>query len=45
MAEPLTLLTHQRAKFEGTPVHHRAFLMLKNAVTQAHIFHYPDPVK
>ena len=35
MAKPLTLLTHQRAKFEWTPVHHTAFLMLKDAVTQA----------
>ena len=45
MAKPLTLLTHQKAKFEWTPVHHTAFLMLKDAVTQAPIFHYPDPAK
>ena len=45
MIKPLTLLTHQRAKYEWTPVHHTAFLMLKSAVTQTPILHYPDPVK
>ena len=45
MAKPLTLLTNQTAKFEWTPVHHTAFLMLKKAVTQAPILCYPDPVK
>ena len=45
MAKPLTLLTHQIAKFEWTPVYHTAFLMLKDAVTQATILHYPDPAK
>ena len=29
MAKPLTLLTHQKAKFEWIPIHHTAFLMLK----------------
>ena len=29
IAKPLTLLTHQRAKFEWAPVHHTAFLTLK----------------
>ena len=33
MAKPLTLLTHQKAKFEWTPVHHIAFMMQKNVVT------------
>ena len=42
---PLTLLTHQQAKFEWTPVHHKAFLMLKESVIQAPILHYPDPKK
>ena len=45
MAKPLTLLTHQKAKFEWTPVHHKAFLMLKESVTQAPILCYPDPTK
>ena len=45
MAKPLTLLTWQKAKFEWTPVHHTAFLMLKDAVTQPPILHYPDPAE
>ena len=45
MAKPLTLLTHQKAKFECTTVHHTAFLTLKEPVTQAPILHYPDPTK
>ena len=45
MAKPLTLLTCQKAKFEWTPLHHTAFLVLKEAVTQAHILGYPDPTK
>ena len=45
MAKPLTSLTYQKAKFEWTPEHHTAFLMLKDAVTQAPIMHYPDPAK
>ena len=45
MAKPLTLLSCHKAKFKWTPVHHTAFLMLKNAVTQATILHYPDPMK
>ena len=36
IAKPLTLLTHQQAKFEWTPTHHNAFLMLKESVIQAH---------
>ena len=43
MTKPLTLLTHQKAKFEWTPIHHTAFLMLKESVTQAPILHYSDP--
>ena len=45
MAKSLTLLICQRANYEWTPLHHTAFLMLKNAVTQAHILCYPDPVR
>ena len=43
MGKQLSLLTHQRAKFKWMTVHHTAFLMLKNAVTQAPILCYPDP--
>ena len=45
MAKPLTLLTHQKATFEWTPIHHTAFLTLKESVTQAPILHYLDPTK
>ena len=45
MAKPLTLLIYQKAKFEWKIVHHTTFLMLKDAVTQAPILCYPDPVK
>ena len=31
IAKPLTLLTHQQAKFEWTPTHHNAFLTLKES--------------
>ena len=43
IATPLTLLTHQQAKFEWTPIHHNAFLTLKESVIQAPILCYPDP--
>ena len=42
IAKPLTLLTHQQAKFEWTPTHHNAFLMLKESVIQAPILHCPN---
>ena len=45
MAKPLTLLTHQKAKFTWTPIHHTAFLMLKESVTKACILCYLDPTK
>ena len=45
MAKPLALLTHQKAEFEWTPVHHTTFLTLKESVTQAPILHYLDPTK
>ena len=39
------MLTRQQVKFEWTPVHHTAFLHLKEAIIQAPILHYPDPNK
>ena len=45
IAKPLTLLTRQQVKFEWAPSHHKAFLTLKEVITQAPILHYPDPNK
>ena len=45
MAKPLTLLTCQKAKFKWTPIHHIAFLTLKESVIQAPILTSPDPTK
>ena len=45
MAKPLTLLPCHKAKFEWTPVHHTAFMMLKEAIIQAPILCYPDPAR
>ena len=45
IAKPLTLLTIQQVKFEWTPVHHTAFLHLKEAIVQAPILQYPNPDK
>ena len=45
IVKPLTLLTCQQAKFECTPTHHNAFLMLKKSVIQAPILHYPNVKK
>ena len=45
MAKPLTLLTHHKTKFEWTPVHHTAFMMLKEAIIQAPILCYPDSAR
>ena len=45
MAKPLTLSTHQQAKFEWTPPHHTALLTLKESVIQAPILCYLDPMK
>ena len=39
------LLTRQQVKFEWTPLHHAAFLTLKEAIIQAPILHCPDPNK
>ena len=45
MAKPLTLLTHQKAKWEWTPVHHTVFLTLKESVKHAPILCYSDLTK
>ena len=45
ISKPLTLLTRQQVKFKWTPVHHTAFLHLKEAVVQAPILCYPNPDK
>ena len=45
MAKLLTFLTHHKAKFKWTPVHHTAFMMLKEAIIQAPILCYPDPAR
>ena len=45
ITKPLTLLTHQQAKFKWTPTHHNAFLTIKESVVQAPILQYPNPVK
>ena len=37
------MLTRQQAKFEWTPIHHTAFLNLKEAIIQAPTLCYPDP--
>ena len=39
------MLTKQQIKFEWTPVHHTAFLHLKEVIIQAPILCYPDPNK
>ena len=45
IAKPLTMFTRQQVKFEWTPVHHTAFLHLKEAIIQAPILCYSDPDK
>ena len=45
IAKPLTLLSQQQVKFEWTPVHHEAFLKLKESIIQALIICYPNPNK
>ena len=40
IAKLLTSLTHHKAKFEWTPTHHTAFMMLKEAIIQAPILCY-----
>ena len=45
IAKPLTLLTHQQAKFKWIPTHYNTFLTLKESVIQAPVLHYQNPVK
>ena len=45
IGKPLTLLTHQQAKFDWMTAHHNGFLMLKESVIQAPILHYQNPKK
>ena len=45
IAKLLTLLTRQQVKFDWTPLHHTAFLTLKEAIIQAPILCYPNPNK
>ena len=45
MAKPLTLLIFQKAIFEWSPIHHTAFLTLKESVTQAPTLCYLDLTK
>ena len=45
IVKPLTLLTHQQAKFKWTPTHHNAFLTLKESVIHIPILHYPNLMK
>ena len=45
IAKPLTLFTRQQVKFKWMPVHHTAFLHIKEAIDQAPILHYPNPNK
>ena len=45
IAKPLTLLTRQQVKFIWTAEHQEAFMLLKEAIVQAPILHYPNPNK
>ena len=45
IAKTLTLLTHPQAKFEWIPIHHSAFLTLKESVIQTPMLHYSNPKK
>ena len=45
MVKPLTLLTCHKAKFEWTPTHHMAFMMLKETIIETPILCYPDPAR
>ena len=45
IAKPLPLLTCHKARFEWTPTHHTAFMMLKEAIIKAPVICYPDPAK
>ena len=41
IAKPLTLLTHQQAKFEWTPTHHNAFLTFEESVIKHQYYTIP----
>ena len=43
IAKLLTLLTRQQVKFDWTPLHHKAFLTLKEAIIQATNTTLPQP--
>ena len=45
IAKPLTLLAHLKAKFEWAPAHNTAIMTLKEAIIQAPMLCYPDPMK
>ena len=45
IAKLLAFLTRQQVKFDWTPLHHRAFLTLKEAIIQAPTLCYPNPNK
>ena len=45
IAKSLTLLTHHKAKFEGTLVCHTAFIMLKEVIIHTPILHYSDQTR
>ena len=45
MVKPVKLLTCQEAKYEWTPMHHTAFLALKESFIQTAILCYLDPTK
>ena len=38
-------MTYHKTTFEWTPVYHTVFMMLKEAIIQAPILHYPDPTR
>ena len=45
ISKPLTFLTCHQVKFDWTPIHHDAFLTLKESIIQASILQYPNPNK
>ena len=45
MTKSLTFMTHNKAKFEWTPVHHTAFMILNEAIMQAPILCYPNSAR
>ena len=43
IAKSVSLLTCQEVNFDWTPTHHKAFLHLKESITQALMLHYSNP--